>query len=107
MGETTSRLKQKRTYTFVSNFKYLIFSLKNEKFPIHPKTVKVKCPRKIYYLWMPREEEVKTLWTSFMDGPNTVKGWNELLDYLPKTKKFGCVGRGDLTSLFFSKVVKY
>ena len=27
--------------------------------------------------------------------------------YLQKTKKFGCVGRGDLTSLFFSKVVKY
>ena len=27
--------------------------------------------------------------------------------YLSKTKKFGCVGRGDLTSLFFSKVVKY
>ena len=26
--------------------------------------------------------------------------------YLPKTKKFGCVGRGDLTSLFFSKVAK-
>ena len=26
--------------------------------------------------------------------------------YLPKTKKFGCVGRGDLTSLFFSKVVE-
>ena len=25
---------------------------------------------------------------------------------LPKTKKFGCVGRGDLTSLFFSKVTK-
>ena len=25
---------------------------------------------------------------------------------LPKTKKFGCMGRGDLTSLFFSKVVK-
>ena len=23
--------------------------------------------------------------------------------YLPKTKKFGCVGRGDLTSHFFSK----
>ena len=21
--------------------------------------------------------------------------------YLPKTKKFGCVGRGDLTSLFY------
>ena len=27
--------------------------------------------------------------------------------YLPKTKKFGCVGRGDLTSLFFSKVAKW
>ena len=27
--------------------------------------------------------------------------------YLPKTKKFDCVGRGDLTSLFFSKVMKY
>ena len=30
-----------------------------------------------------------------------------LIKYLPKTKKFGCVCRGDLTSLFFSKVVKY
>ena len=29
------------------------------------------------------------------------------MDIIPKTKKFGCVGRGDLTSLFFSKVVKY
>ena len=27
--------------------------------------------------------------------------------YLPKTKKFGCMGRGDMTSIFFSKVVKY
>ena len=25
---------------------------------------------------------------------------------LPKTNKFGCVDRGDLTLLFFSKVVK-
>ena len=39
-------IKQKRTYTFGSNFKYLTFSLTNEKFSIHPKTVKVKCPRK-------------------------------------------------------------
>ena len=31
----------------------------------------------------------------------------KLYHYLPKTKKFGCVGRGDLTSVFFSKVVKY
>ena len=29
-----------------------------------------------------------------------------VLDYLPKTKKFGYVGRGDLTLLFFSKFVK-
>ena len=27
--------------------------------------------------------------------------------YLPKTKNFDCVGRGDLTSLFFLKVAKY
>ena len=26
---------------------------------------------------------------------------NIILYYLPKTKKFGCVGRGDLTSVFF------
>ena len=26
--------------------------------------------------------------------------------YLPKIKNFDCVGRGDLTSLFFSKVAK-
>ena len=26
---------------------------------------------------------------------------------LPKTKKFGCEDRGDLTYFFFSKVVKY
>ena len=30
-----------------------------------------------------------------------------MYNYLPKTKKFGCMGRGDLTSIFFSKVVKY
>ena len=48
-------VKQKRTYTFGSNFNYLIFSLISEKFPspLHPKTVKVKCLRKIYYLRMP------------------------------------------------------
>ena len=28
-------------------------------------------------------------------------------EILPKTKKFGCVDRGNLTLLFFSKVVKY
>ena len=35
-----------------------------------------------------------------------IKDLNQI-ENLPKTKKFGCVGRGDLTSLFFSKVVKY
>ena len=48
MGETTSS----RSGPTNSNFKYLIFSLTNEEFTIHPKTVKVKCPRKIYYLWI-------------------------------------------------------
>ena len=43
---------------------------------------------------------------------HSVRGLNLLavifaVTILPKTKKFGCVGRGDLTSLFFSKVVKY
>ena len=72
-------------------FKFLVFnfSLTNEKFPIHPKTVKVKCPQKIYqyYLWIPtsnvrRRKRLQILRTSFMDAPNTLKGWNELLDYL-------------------------
>ena len=54
---------------------------------MHPKTVKVKCPRKIYYLWMSTSNvrgrrRLQILWTSFMDGLNTLKGWNELLDYL-------------------------
>ena len=39
------------------------------------------------------------------DLPSGYRG-NYIL-ILPKTKKFGCVGRGDLTSLFFSKVAKY
>ena len=29
------------------------------------------------------------------------------ISYLPKSKNFDCVGRGDLTSLFFSKVAKW
>ena len=87
-------LKQKQTYTFGSNFKYLIFSLITiEKFPIHPKTVKVKRPRKIYYLWIPTSnvrgrKRLQMLWTSYMDGPNTLKGWNELLDYLQTNNVF-------------------
>ena len=45
--------------------------------------------------------------------PRLAKIWiwekmvNMYVGKLPKTKKFDCVGRGDLTSLFFSKVVKY
>ena len=80
-------VKQKRTYTSGSYFKYVNFILTNEEFPIHPKTVKVKCPRKIYCLWIPTSnvrgrKRLQILWTSFMDGPNILKGWNELLDYL-------------------------
>ena len=86
-------VKQKRTYTFGSNFKYLIFSLTNEKLPIHPKTLKVKYPLKIYFLWIPTSnvrgrKRLQILWTSFMDGPNTLKGWNELLDYLQTNNAF-------------------
>ena len=32
--------------------------------------------------------------------------YEPLIKYRPKTKKFDCLGRGDLTFLFFSKVVK-
>ena len=32
--------------------------------------------------------------------------YTTVYNILPKTKKFGCVGRGDMTLLFFSKVVK-
>ena len=31
---------------------------------------------------------LQILWTSFMDGPNTLKGWNELLDYLQTNNAF-------------------
>ena len=40
---------------------------------------------------------------SIHDNCNT---YNQKSEILPKTKKFGCVDRGDLTLLFFSKVVK-
>ena len=71
----------------------MTYSLTNEKFPIHPKIVKVKCKRKINYLWMPtsnvrESKRLKILWTSFMVGPNTHKGWNELLDYLQTNNAF-------------------
>ena len=42
---------------------------------------------------------------SYFNIPATIH--YRIYSNLPKTKKFGCVGRGDLTSLFFSKVVKY
>ena len=43
------------------------------------------------------------LFNSIHDNCNT---YNQKSEILPKTKKFGCVDRGDLTILFFSKVVK-
>ena len=30
----------------------------------------------------PGRKRLQILWTSFMDCPNALKGWNELLDYL-------------------------
>ena len=33
-------------------------------------------------------KRLKILWTSFMVGPNTNKGWNELLDYLQTNNAF-------------------
>ena len=33
----------------------------------------------------PGRKRLQILWTSFMDGPNTLKGWNELLDYYLQT----------------------
>ena len=36
----------------------------------------------------PGTKKLQILWTSFMDGPNTLKGWNELLDYLQTNNAF-------------------
>ena len=33
-------------------------------------------------------KRLQILWTSYMDGPNTLKGWNELLDYLQTNNAF-------------------
>ena len=55
---------------------------------------KKKCPRKIYYLWIPTSnvrgrKRLQILWTSFMYGPHTLRGWNELLDYLQTNNALG------------------
>ena len=36
----------------------------------------------------PGRKRLQILWTSFMDGPNTLKGWNELLHYLCNNNAF-------------------
>ena len=36
----------------------------------------------------PGRKRLQILWTSFMDGLNTLKGWNELLDYLQTNNAF-------------------
>ena len=43
-----------------------------------------------------------TRYMTFVRYTHTIKKG----EIIPKTKKFGCVGRGDLTLLFFLKVVK-
>ena len=37
---------------------------------------------------LPGRKRLQILWTSFMDGPNTLKGWNELLHYLQTNNAF-------------------
>ena len=97
MGErTSSRSGPPHLVQILSiQYTYLTSSSTNEKFSIHPKTVKlkVKCPRKISYLWMPTSnirgrQRLKISWTSFMDGPKTLKVLNELLDYLQTNNAF-------------------
>ena len=36
----------------------------------------------------PGRKSLQIMWMSFMDGPNTLKGWNELLDYLQTNNAF-------------------
>ena len=36
----------------------------------------------------PGRKKLQILWTSFMDGPNTLKGWNKQLDYLQTNNAF-------------------
>ena len=36
----------------------------------------------------PGRKKLQILWTSFMDSPNILKGWNELLDYLQTNNAF-------------------
>ena len=36
----------------------------------------------------PGRKKLQILWMSFMDGPNTLKGWNELLHYLRTNNAF-------------------
>ena len=55
--------------------------------------MKVKHPRKITtYVYRHQtsvgRKRLQILWMSYMDGPNTLKGWNELLDYLQTNNAF-------------------
>ena len=36
----------------------------------------------------PGRKRLQILWASFMDGPNTLTGWNELSDYLQTNNVF-------------------
>ena len=36
----------------------------------------------------PGRKRLQILWTSFMNDPNTLKGWNEVLDYLQTNNAF-------------------
>ena len=48
----------------------------------------------------PGRKRLQILWTSFMDGPNTlIKGWNELLDYLQISEKVNLLTTTSMTLL--------
>ena len=67
-------------------------------------TLLEKSPRtSIYFATFEKKTEVR----SPLSTQSKFVVFGKYTDIIPKTKKFGCVGRGDLTFLFFSKVVKY
>ena len=60
----------------------------------------------------PGRKKLQTLWTSFMDGPNTLKGWNELLDNLQTNNAFRKVNlfttsTTSMTILYYHRYQQY
>ena len=63
----------------------------------------------------PGRKRLQILWTSFMDGPNTLKGWNQLLllDYLPiyrltmPSEKVNLLTTTSMTLLYYHRYQRY